>query len=271
MQDSCDHRYKNYYQELLVFLQTYRQLCAFGDDAYDEVDFLDINRTKQKSAIEALQRYCVVKGVGEGYDRFMPSKRITRAELLKILMKLIYIVEWKTRVVQPESFVYSGEIYFLDVSNTFRWAQYIADAYTRGYLHVFTEGAFLPKFFWPQKSMTQEEIIALLRTVPYGQFLSEDAMKQVLGRWTYPNRGVVAELLVKKFLPSLVDYFYIQGDQEEYYRTLAEKLRGKTYAEQYKIIVNQIYTLEEQHFAFGGYTTLDEYRMRTFLQDLIQE
>ena len=108
LQDTCEQRYQDYYKQLLIRLQQQSELCAFSDDAYEKVRFSDIAYDKQVTAIEALKELCIVKGVGSGYNSFEPQQAVTRAEFVKMLVKILSLTDAGSGLVlQPERYVYS--------------------------------------------------------------------------------------------------------------------------------------------------------------------
>lgn len=119
--------------------------------------------------------------------------------------------------------------------------------------------------FMPYKSITTKEVIDIIQVLDVGQRLAPDTIEELFLGKKSPTRADIAMLMLKKFPSTFRDYLYIQGQNTAYLEKLMEKLRGKRYADQYRIIVEQIYKLdnENEHFVAEKYnmssTRLAEY------------
>jgi cysteine-rich repeat protein len=270
LKDSCRAIYKDYYKDLVSQLQGPHTQCVFADIPYDQVNFGDIWSTKQKVAIETLRDACVVQWIGEDLDTYGPGRPIQRAELIKMVVKLLIIADWSSST--ESIWVYSWWIQFFDVPPTFWGAWYIDEAVRRGLLSAWTN-QWLITFFKPHASVTREEFISLVRRIDFWQLLSREEIETIIWKRATVTRAAAAEVLVKKFLAILQPYFYFQGDQEEYYWRLTEELRGKNYQEQYSIILWQIDKLEQQdeHGSpeWRDTNDLNPFWMQEFLRDVI--
>jgi cysteine-rich repeat protein len=276
MNDSCRSIYKDYYQEIMHQLQWERTVCLFADVAYDEVRFKDITSTKQKESIELLRNACIVQWIGSNFDSFWPKRPITRAELIKMVIKLIQLSEWT--IPAWDSIIASwstwNEVLFFDVPVWFWWTPYIEEAIKR-WLLLARAKQWLMTFFKPYATVTREEFVDLVRRIPEWQVLSRDMIIDLLDKRAVVTRAAAAEILVKKFLPVLQPYFYYQGNQEEYYWQLADELRWKNYKQQYDILLQQIDKLEEKKEIGHGspdswlQSDYDPYRMQQFIRKII--
>lgn len=278
MNDSCRAIYKDYYQEIMHQLQWERSVCLFADVAYDQIKFKDIASTKQKAAIELLRDACVVQWIWWDLNSFWPKRPITRAELIKMVVKIIQISEWS---VPSDEVVLSGqtvnpinEVLFFDVPAWFWWAPYIEEAIKR-WLLLARAKQWLMTFFKPYASVTREEFIDLIRRIPEWQVLSREMIIDLLDKRAVVSRAAAAEILVKKFLPILQPYFYYQGNQEEYYWQLADELRWKNYKQQYDLLLKQLDKLEQKkEEGHGSADTLwwseyEPHRMQQFIRKII--
>lgn len=111
----------------------------------------------------------------------------------------------------------------------------------------------------------------MLLQVEDGQELTEQSMKELLGSQKYPSRAKIATLLVRKFMPTFSSFFYMQGNNTQYYKTLLAQLRGKKYAEQYAIIIAQVSSLETQEKSHGSADIANDinyFWMKQFLKRL---
>lgn len=270
LEDSCRSIYKDYYVDLINELQADRPACLFSEVPYDGVAFQDISTSKQKIAIETLRDACVIQWVGTWWALFSPTRTIQRAELIKMIVKLLVIAEGSTG--KNTFTTTSGQLTYLDVPTDFWGAGYIAEADRRGILSAWSHNGMMT-FFKPFASVRRDEFISLLRRLPAGQFLRSDDIDAVI--WTTPfvTRWAAAELLVKKFLPTLQPYFYFQWTQEDYYWQLAEQLRGKNYQQQYALILSQIDTFARDEKMHGAASQknqqLNPFRVQQFLRQLI--
>jgi cysteine-rich repeat protein len=277
MNDSCRSIYKDYYQEIMHELQWDRTVCLFADVAYDEVRFKDISSTKQKESIELLRNACIVQWIGSNLDSFWPKRPITRAELIKMVVKLIQLSEWTIPVWDPllESWAMANELLFFDVPVWFWWASYIQEAVKR-WLLLARAKQWLMTFFKPYATVTREEFIDLVRRIPQWQVVSREMIIDLLDKRAVVTRAAAAEVLVKKFLPVLQPYFYYQGNQEEYYWQLADELRGKNYKQQYDLLLQQINKLEEKKEEWHGspdswlQSDYDPHWMQQFIRKIIK-
>jgi len=80
-------------------------------------------------------------------------------------------------------------------------------------------------------------------------------MDKLLGVAKYPDRASVSALLTRKFLDKFMDYFYFSGRNREYIIQLAKHLKGKHYADQYTLIIDQIDKLQEGEHIFDAIIT----------------
>jgi len=81
------------------------------------------------------------------------------------------------------------------------------------------------EMFYPNRSITLEEITQILMLVGDGQTLSPQSIDQLVVHEIYPTRGEIASILTRKLVSKFVDYFYIQGNNYRYYLRLLEELR----------------------------------------------
>jgi hypothetical protein len=66
-----------------------------------------------------------------------------------------------------------------------------------------------------------------------------------------PTRWDIAMLMVTKWRTTFRDYLLLQGQNESFLGDLLKQLKWQHFAEQYRIIVEEIYTLDHknEHFA----------------------
>lgn len=249
LDDTCEARLQDFSEAVKEFRNTSQSFCAYSDLPYDRVNFRDIVTNRERSSILALQHYCIVSGHGRSLQQFQPNRRVSRAEFIKMLVKILYMDEGiaggSGSVLPGEGTAYQWETTFVDIPASHRAASYIQLAYEEGLLDPVLDKNLLKSFFQPNRSITKKEMIAILSIAEWGQRLTESTMAEMLWKETYPTRAKTATLLVRKFLPQFREYLYIQGDNGEYYAYLENVLFGKRYRDQYEILVDQLKKLED--------------------------
>lgn len=242
--DQCDEVYKDYYHFVAEDLDKEYAYCQYDDEQYDEVAFRDIAWTYEQKAIQALVDFCVVKGPGDGMKYYQAKRTITRAEFIKMLIKTLFIgYEYD---VQSESKAFVWNTYFYDVENTDRFAQYVVKAHELNLLDSLIEADIYGRIYInPNRRMERSEIIKIIKKLDIGQRLEDDMLEKLLGVAKYPNRAAVSALLTRKFIDKFMEYFYFSGRNREYLENLALHMKGKRYADQYTLIVEQIDKLQE--------------------------
>jgi cysteine-rich repeat protein len=248
----CTIAYRDYYAMLSAEIKEQQDFCAYDDINYNKVNFKDIANNREKLSIQALQKFCIVKGRGDSLTNFSPESRTSRAEFIKMLVKTMYIGKMKFDETGSEEWSGDTTLPYIDVSSKNRSYQYIAQAHGDGLLQSIDKKAFLDEFFYPNRSITSDEIIDIMLQVPDGQEVSKESMKELLNNKKNPSRAQIATLLVRKFMPTFTDFFYMQGNNTQYYKTLMGQLRGKKYADQYAIIISQVNKLESEEKSHGS-------------------
>jgi hypothetical protein len=103
--------------------------CAYDDINYDKVNFKDINNNREKMSIQALQKFCIVKGRGSSLTSFSPESRTSRAEFIKMLVKTMYIGQMQFDESGNTEGSGDTSLPYLDISSK-NWSyQYIAQAH----------------------------------------------------------------------------------------------------------------------------------------------
>ncbi|USN55552.1 MAG: S-layer homology domain-containing protein [Candidatus Peribacteria bacterium] len=248
---TCSESYDDYATELADLLNKKLVYCQFDDEAYERVDFKDILRSRERSAILAMRYYCIVKGRGPQLVAYSPEGRVSRAELIKMLYKS-YAINQNIEI-QPESIKFDGKTPFADVGARHWAAQYVAGAYELGWLTPLESKNALQTNILPNKSVTKKDIMDVLDWIDEGAQLESATIDNILGDNEYPTRAVVAELITQIFLQKFLDYFFMQDNNRLYYQELLKKLEGKSYSEQYTIIQEQIEQRAEAEKEHGTY------------------
>jgi hypothetical protein len=128
----CTDAFDDYATELSQILAQQIVYCQFNDENYELVDFRDILRSRERSAILAMKHYCIVKGRGPALIAYAPESRVSRAEFVKMLYKT-YAID-KQIEIQPETTRYPGDTYYTDINKSHWSAQYFAGAHEAGWL-----------------------------------------------------------------------------------------------------------------------------------------
>lgn len=132
--------------------------CWYDDEDYLNISFKDITKTPAKNAIEFLRLNCIVKG--RQINTFKPTENVTKAEAIKIFIKLWGI---KNQLkVQGEQFIYLGETPFADVSNIHWAAQYMDIAHQLGLLENIAIQKEGETFINPDEPLTKSQGIELM-------------------------------------------------------------------------------------------------------------
>lgn len=269
----CQWKYTDYYKTLDQFLQTRKDYCAFDDTAHQKVNFTDTWMSKAKWAIDTLMDYCVIKWRGDRLDSFDPGDRVSRAEFMKMLAKILaiqekieFMKEWSDR---------SGELDYLDVKKTYRASQYIAYLDQKGLLDPLKWTLISNNFFFPKKSLTVPEIAEILSLAPGGQEMTTLDIIGMLGKnMKYATREQVAELLVRKYLDTFHERLYLQWKNRIYFEELKKKLRGKKQPEQYDIIIDQMQKLDTDSLWLSLWSSsggkLYPYRIKRYLEQIVK-
>ncbi len=236
--------YKDYYTLLQQQLSQEPNYCKYADPGYEQAMFQDIIGSREKSAILALRYFCVVQGRWKSLSSFAPESRVSRAEFIKMLVRALFLDA--SYEFLPEGTPYQGETPYIDVSAKHRSAQYIWVANQLGLLEPLHAEILGIDMFYPNRSITLEEMTEILLLVGDGQQLSAQTIDQMVVDDTYPMRGEIASILTRKLVSKFVDYFYIQGNNYRYYLRLLEELRGKTPQQQYRLMISQIERIQRK-------------------------
>lgn len=265
-EDTCQSQVIDYYSLIEQFVQQKQSFCKYQDADYDRVKFFDVKLHREYSSIEALKHFCIVKWEGDMLNRYEPNRRMSREEFIKILVKVM-LMDYDFEVL-PEWTTYDLDIPYKDVAND-RWSvQYIMVAHELWLLDPLMKHEMVKSFFKPSKSITNKEIIEVLRALPDGHQLSQETMYQILWWDKYPSRWSISSLIVKKFLSSFRSYFYLQWENEEYYYGLLDELRGKSFQKQYEVILKQTKKLEwyEQEHGSAEVSGLYPFWIKSYLK-----
>ena len=111
-----------------------------------------------------------------------------------------------------------------------------------------------------------------MQLVDVGESLTVRDMDEILWGATYPSRGKVAELLVQKFASEFSESVSLDGNNTIYFEVLREYLKGKKYADQYSIIVEQIDKMDLDSDVHGAAPALDIdlWWIRSYLKDIVK-
>jgi hypothetical protein len=119
----------DYYARLAQAIKTKDSFCSYTDEEYEKIDFQDLVRSPEKSSIMALRHFCIVKGRGDALDAYEPNTRMSRAEFIKMLVKIYYIGQGVE--LFDEDTPYEGELLYKDITNDHWSAKYISLAKER--------------------------------------------------------------------------------------------------------------------------------------------
>jgi serine protease len=266
----CVTAFKDYFQELSEFIKGQHDFCAYDDEAYEYINFQDIQKSRDYQTILALQHACIVKWRWTSMRTFAPESRPSRAEFIKTLVKTMYMGEmsFDETVTVEDDFVTTP---YMDVSGSQRYYQYIAHAHVEKLLIPIVREQYLKMFFYPNRSITSDEIADTLLTIYDGTDLSRSAILEILWNTKYPTRWTLASLMVSKFPDRFQDYFYRQWAHLDYYKELLWHLRGKTYTEQYAIILDQMTKLSDLQQSHGSSDSRMHYEwIKRYLQELVR-
>jgi cysteine-rich repeat protein len=266
----CVTAFKDYFQELSEFIKGQHDFCAYDDEAYEYINFQDIQKSRDYQTILALQHACIVKWRWTSMRTFAPDSRPSRAEFIKTLVKTMYMGEmsFDETVTVEDDFVTTP---YMDVSGSQRYYQYIAHAHAEKLLIPIVREQYLKMFFYPNRSITSDEIADTLLTIYDGTDLSRSAILEILWNTKYPTRWTLASLMVSKFPDRFQDYFYRQWAHLDYYKELLWHLRGKTYTEQYAIILDQMTKLSDLQQSHGSSDSRMHYEwIKRYLQELVR-
>lgn len=255
--------YQDYASGIMQHITERKEYFAYDDIDYSQVLFSDVWNHRERTAIEALRSYGIVKWRGDSLQFFSPDSRTSRAEFFKMLIRIMYM----GTDTFDDSGIGEASTPFLDLWSQHRSAQYIMQAYDDGLLTPLMKNIVEKNLIMPNRSITRDEIVAILLLVKEWQDLSASAIKETLWTASHPTRASIASLFVRKFPSKFTDFFYMYGN-EEYYRSISKSLQGKTYREQYDILIKEIVTVEKKK-VHNAAETLQQERRRKFLKNLL--
>jgi thermitase len=262
-EDVCLHMYQDYASSITDTIVDNTEYFAYDDIDYSQVLFSDVWSHRERTAIEALRSYGIVKWRGNSLSYFEPDSRTSRAEFFKMLIRIMYM----GTDTFDDSGIGDASTPFLDLWSQHRSAQYMIQAYDDGLLTPLMKNIVEKNLIMPNRSITRDEIVAILLLVKEWQDLSASAIKETLWTASHPTRASIASLFVRKFPNKFTDFFYMYGN-EEYYRTISKSLQWKTYREQYDILIKEIDTVEKKK-VHNAAETLQQERRRKFLKNLL--
>ena len=168
--------------------------CYYNDANYSLIAFRDVATHKNHDAIETLLDSCIIQWYNDG--NFDPYRTVTRAEFIKIAMKVLYM---GNRPAHDKTI--EAHTIYSDVDPKSRFAPYVYQMQIAWLGGVFTDtDVDGQKYFGPDKEITYNQAIQFLSMVAVQ---AEKKLSSTIVAQAYldrkVDRGTAAERIVSVF------------------------------------------------------------------------